>query len=51
MTKPRPPEELRGLVYTLTERPRAERLPWYLRPATLAVIVLACTLVLNIIFF
>jgi len=51
VTKPRPPEELRGLVYTLTERPRAERLPWYLRPATLAVIVLACTLVLNIIFF
>ena len=51
LTKPRPPEELRGLVYSLTERPKAERLPWYVRPATLAVIVLACTLVLNIIFF
>jgi SSS family solute:Na+ symporter len=50
-TKPRPHEELRGLVYSLTERPRDEGEPWYRRPATLAVVVLALTLVLNIVFF
>ena len=51
MTRPRPDEELRGLVYALTERPRDTALPWYQKPATLAVVVLAATLVLNIVFF
>ena len=41
MTRPRPDDELRGLVYSLTERPRNERLAWYLRPAVLGSIVLA----------
>ncbi|HEX9106503.1 MAG TPA: sodium:solute symporter family protein [Longimicrobiales bacterium] len=51
VTKPRPDDELRGLVYALTDKPHAERLPWYMRPAPLAIVVLACTLILNIIFF
>ena len=51
VTKPRPDEELRGLVYSLTERPRDEGLAWWQKPVTLAVGVLAMTLVLNIIFF
>jgi SSS family solute:Na+ symporter len=51
VTKPRPAEELRGLVYSLTERPRDEGEPWYRRPAPLAIAVLAMTLVLNLIFF
>jgi len=51
MTKPRPEAELRGLVYSLTERPNEEHLPWYKRPATLGVIVLAMTVMLNIIFW
>ncbi len=51
VTRPRAEEELRGLVYSLTERPRDEGLAWYQRPATLAVAVLAMTLVLNIVFF
>ena len=51
VTRPRPAEELRGLVYSLTERPRDEGLAWYQRPATLAVAVLAMTLVLNVVFF
>ena len=38
------------LVYSLTERPTQEGLPWYQRPAILAVLVLAATAVLNIIF-
>jgi solute:Na+ symporter, SSS family len=51
VTRARPAEELRGLVYSLTERPRDEGLRWYQRPAILAVGVLAMTLVLNIVFF
>ncbi|HET7461041.1 MAG TPA: sodium:solute symporter family protein [Longimicrobium sp.] len=51
MTKPRPDEELRGLVYSLTDRPKDEGEPWFRRPGPLAVVVLALTLVLNLIFF
>lgn len=51
VTKPRPDEELRGLVYSLTERPKDERLAWYQRPATLGAAALVMALVLNVIFF
>jgi SSS family solute:Na+ symporter len=51
VTRPRPAEELRGLVYSLTERPSDEGAPWYRRPVPLAVLVLGMTLVLNVIFF
>ncbi|HEY6108574.1 MAG TPA: hypothetical protein VIV56_06670, partial [Gemmatimonadales bacterium] len=44
-------EDLKGLVYALTPRQRDEHLAWYKRPATLGVVVLALTLVLNIIFW
>ena len=49
----RAPEEskLVGLVYSLTPRPEEEPLPWYSRPASLAVMVLAGTVLLNIIFW
>jgi SSS family solute:Na+ symporter len=50
-TKPRPDNELRGLVYSLTERQHEESLAWYQRPVLLGVVVLALTFVLNIIFF
>ena len=50
MTRPRPAEELRGLVYSLTPRPTTGRSAWLQRPATLAV-VLALTLMLNFVFF
>src|SRR5580692_8580260 len=50
-TKPRPDNELRGLVYALTERQHEESLAWYQRPLLLGVVVLSLTLVLNIIFF
>jgi SSS family solute:Na+ symporter len=50
LTKPRADKELEGLVYSLTERPKEEHLPWFKRPAVLGVIVLLMTLVLNIIF-
>jgi solute:Na+ symporter, SSS family len=51
LTRPRDEKDLVGLVYSLTERPKEGHLPWYQRPAVLGVIVLAMTLVLNIIFW
>jgi solute:Na+ symporter, SSS family len=50
-TKARDEKELAGLVYALTERPRDDELPWYQRPALLAVIILLAAVVLNIIFW
>jgi SSS family solute:Na+ symporter len=51
LTRAHEEESLRGLVYSLTEKPRDAALAWYQRPATLAVVVLALTLILNIIFW
>jgi SSS family solute:Na+ symporter len=51
VTRPRPDEELRGLVYSLTDKPSSEGEPWYRRPGPLAVVLLAATLFLNVIFF
>ena len=51
LTKARPAEELRGLVYSMTPRPEETETVWYRRPGTLAVIVLVLSLLLNIIFF
>jgi SSS family solute:Na+ symporter len=42
--------ELRGLVYSLTERHSDAHLAWYKRPAMLGAVILACALVLNLIF-
>jgi SSS family solute:Na+ symporter len=44
-------EELRGLVYSLTEKPSVADEPWYYRPVTVGVIVLAITAVLNVVFW
>jgi SSS family solute:Na+ symporter len=51
MTKARAESELAGLVYSLTERPKEDRLVWYKRPTVLGAIVLAAALALNIIFW
>ncbi len=50
LTRPRDPSQLKGLVYSLTERPQTDDLPWYQRPGILAVIALAIAVLLNIIF-
>lgn len=50
LTRPREDDELRGLVYSLTERPRND-VAWYLRPSTAAVVVIVVVVALNIIFF
>jgi SSS family solute:Na+ symporter len=51
VTKPREERELVGLVYSLTEKPKEENVPWYSRPTVLAVIVLGLTLMLNVVFW
>lgn len=51
ITKPRPDEELKGLVYALTPRPKEEGLAWYQKPSLLAVIVLVLLVVLNAVFW
>jgi SSS family solute:Na+ symporter len=43
--------ELKGLVYSLTPKPESAHEPWYQQPVTLGVIILAITLILNIIFW
>jgi len=51
LTKARQEQELKGLVYSLTERTTEDNLPWYQRPAVLAVIIVAAAIALNIIFW
>ncbi len=50
-TRPRTESDLVGLVYSLTERPKAEAVPWYEKPSVVGAIVLALVVVLNIIFW
>ncbi|QQS45968.1 MAG: sodium:solute symporter family protein [Acidobacteriota bacterium] len=51
ITRPRPDEELKGLVWSLTPRPKDEGLKWHQKPATLALVVTALLLVLNVVFW
>jgi SSS family solute:Na+ symporter len=44
-------QELTGLVYSLTPKPKSENEPWYKQPVTVGVLVMAVTIVLNIIFW
>jgi SSS family solute:Na+ symporter len=50
-TRPRPADELRGLVYSLTPRPADEGLTWIQRPWVLGVLVLGLTVALNFVFY
>jgi SSS family solute:Na+ symporter len=51
VTKPKPENELVGLVYSLTPRIKDPNRDWYKNPLWIGVIVLVLTLALNIIFF
>jgi solute:Na+ symporter, SSS family len=44
-------EELTGLVYALTPRPKEEAVAWYLQPMKVGVLVLAAAALLNALFF
>jgi hypothetical protein len=50
VTRARPADELRGLVYSLTERPRSQ-VAWYLRPSSAAIVVVALVVILNLYFY
>jgi SSS family solute:Na+ symporter len=50
MTRPRPDEELVGLVHSLTPKPAQHHLAWWQRPETLAVAILIGVIALNIFF-
>jgi SSS family solute:Na+ symporter len=43
--------ELKGLVYSLTPKIKDEEKAWYLRPATLGIVLLVCCVILNLIFW
>ncbi len=51
LTRARDENDLVGLVYSLTQRPKDDETSWLQRPVTLAVLVLLAALVLNIIFW
>jgi SSS family solute:Na+ symporter len=50
LTRPREDSKLVGLVYSLTEKPSEKHLPWYQRPAALAVVIIVVLVLLNIFF-
>jgi solute:Na+ symporter, SSS family len=50
-TRNKSDDDLKGLVYALTPRLTDHDIPWYKRPATLGVLVLGLTAVLNVIFW
>ena len=47
VTKPKPDAEMVGLVHSLTVKPKETVRHWYLRPLTLACVVLGVSAVLN----
>ena len=49
-TRPKKDEELRGLVYSLTEKPKYAQ-KWYQKVSLLGMILLVVTIILNLIFF
>lgn len=50
-TKPKADEELRGLVYSLTEKPKSMDNKWYQKTIPLSIVLIIATIILNIIFF
>lgn len=51
VTKPKPENQLVGLVYSLTPRQRDKNRVWYRNPVWLAIIMLLITLFFNILFY
>ncbi len=51
LTSPKPDEELRDLVYGLTEMPKEEGVHWYKRPGALAILVCVMLVAINILFW
>jgi len=51
ITKPKPDEELRGLVYSLTEQAQEEHASWFHRPPLWGIVSLVILVILQIIFW
>jgi SSS family solute:Na+ symporter len=51
MTRPKPENELRNLVYGFTDIPHEGSAPWYKRPGPLAIIVLGLLVIVNVIYW
>ncbi len=51
VTKPKSDIELKGLVYSLTEKVQAPEQKWYLKAAPIGIILLIITIILNILLF
>jgi len=51
LTRPKKDEELKGLVYSLTEKQSYKGGKWYQRVVPVAILLLLLTILLNIIFF
>jgi SSS family solute:Na+ symporter len=50
-TKPKPEDQLQGLVYSLTERETSRYKKWYQNPIWLGIFIIIITLALNVIFY
>ncbi len=51
VTKPKTDAELKGLVYSLTEKVQASEQKWYLKAGPIGIILLIITIILNILLF
>ncbi|MBM3444858.1 MAG: sodium/solute symporter [Bacteroidetes bacterium] len=51
MTQPKPEAELRGLVYSLTEKVYGTETMWYKKVGPISVVLLVITILLNLLFF
>jgi SSS family solute:Na+ symporter len=51
ITKPKPDDELRGLVYSLTEKAQEEHASWIHRPLVWGIAALAVLVILQVIFW
>ena len=51
LSRPKPESELHNLVYGLTDIPHDPTLPWYKRPAPLAIVVIVALIGLNLLFW
>jgi SSS family solute:Na+ symporter len=51
VTRPKPEQQLEGLVYSLTPKRRSEEPHWWKKPAVLAGTALTLMVALNIVFF
>jgi SSS family solute:Na+ symporter len=51
ITKPKPDAELKGLVYSLTEKPKYAGAKWYQQVVPIGLLLLIITIILNMVFF